>query len=212
MVSLTLVLTALFVVQDPPPAVVTHVQVVSDKVPDISSIDAWKRSFIKEGMTDQEKAVAAWTTVVTFQHQDSPPREFLHSEDDVHDPIKLFNVYGYAMCCNASCGIEALSRHAGLRARGWAIRAHSVPEVFYDDAWHLFDASLINYFPKADGKVASVEEIMGAIREWYGKNPGFKGDDAKLRAFHRADQWQGWKKGPELLTLCPNYDKGGWWP
>jgi hypothetical protein len=163
-------------------------------------------------MSDQEKAIAAWKTVVMFQHQDSPPREYLQNEEDLHDPIKLFNVYGYAMCCNASCAIEALTRHAGLQARGWGINGHSVPEVFYDGGWHLFDASLINYFPKADGKVASVEEIMAAVKDWHAKNPDHKGNDAKLRAYHFADGKQGWKKGPELLKLCPFYDDRGWWP
>jgi hypothetical protein len=112
----------------------------------------------------------------------------------------------------ASCEIECLARRAGLRARGWGISAHSVPEVYWDGAWHLLDASLINYFPKADGKPASVEEIMTAIRDWYGKHPGYKGNDAKLRAFQEADGWKGWKQGPELLAQSPFYDAGGLWP
>ena len=117
--------------------VVCHVKVLSDKVPDVSSLEAWRRNFLKEGMSDSEKALAAWKTTVMFQHQDSPPAEFLHHEADVHDPIKLFNVYGYGMCCNASSGVEALSRDAGLSARGWGINGHSVPEVQWDGAWHL---------------------------------------------------------------------------
>src|SRR6516162_6277433 len=76
--------------------VVSHVQVLSDKVPDISSIEAWKKSFLKDGMTDEERALAAWRTTVMFQHQDMPPREFLQNEEVVQDPIKIFNVYGYS--------------------------------------------------------------------------------------------------------------------
>src|SRR5438093_13657118 len=85
--------------------VVCNVKVVSDKVPDVSSIDAWKKSFLKDGMSDREKALAAWRTVVMFQHQDAPPNEFLQSEIVVQDPIKLFNVYGYGFCSMASCGV-----------------------------------------------------------------------------------------------------------
>jgi len=192
--------------------VVCNVKVVSDKVPDVTSLDAWKKSFLKAGMSDRDKALAAWRTVVMFQHQDSPPTEFLQSELVVQDPIKLFNVYGYGLCSMASCGVEALSRHAGLKARGWGINAHSVPEVYWDGGWHLLDASLINYFPKADGNLASVEEIMAAIKDWYDRHPGYKGNEEKLIALQRADGWTGWRKGPELLTRSPFLDAGGWWP
>ena len=39
-----------------PVGVVCHVKVLSDKVPDVSSLEAWKKSYIKEGMSDKEKA------------------------------------------------------------------------------------------------------------------------------------------------------------
>src|SRR5262245_30858960 len=195
-----------------PPAVVCRVKVTSDKVPDVSSMDAWKRSFLKDGMTDREKALAAWRPTGMFQHQDAPPFEFLQHEETVLDPIKMFNVYGYGFCSQASAHVAALARHAGLKARGWGINAHSVPEVYYDGAWHLLDASLINYFPKADGSLAGVEEIVAAVRDWHAKNPGYQGDDAKLRAFQQSDGWTGWKRGPELLSRCPWYDASGLWP
>src|ERR1035437_7358580 len=128
------------------PAVVSHIKVLSDKVEDISSLEAWKKSFIRDGMTEQQKALAVWPTVVKFRQQTSPPNEYLASSANVHDPIKDFNVYGYGMCCCASANIEALSRYAGLEARGWGINHHSVPEVKIDGHWSLLDASLIQYF------------------------------------------------------------------
>src|SRR5690348_6589744 len=90
--------------------VVSHVKVLSHKVLDVSSMDAWKKSFLKDGMTDEEKALAAWRTTVMFQHQDVPPSEFLHNEGVVQDPIKIFNVYGYSFCSVASCDVAALAR------------------------------------------------------------------------------------------------------
>jgi hypothetical protein len=192
--------------------VVCNVKVLSDKVPDVSSMEAWKQSFLKPGMSDQEKALAAWRSVVMFQHQDNPPCEYLQNEGVVQDPIKMFNVYGYSFCSVASAEVEALARFAGLKARGWAINAHSVPEVYYDGGWHMFDASLINYFPKADGTIAGVEEIIAAVKDWHAKNPGLKGNDKGLRAFQNADGRTGWKRGPDLLSRCPFYDASGWWP
>jgi hypothetical protein len=192
----------------------TPVKVLSDKVPDVSNLEAWRKSFLKDGMSDRDKALAAWRATVMFQHQEVPPPcEYLTDEEAVQDPFKIFNVYGYSLCSVASCDIACLARYAGLRARGWGILHHSVPEVYWDGAWHLLDASLINYFPKKDGSIAGVEEILAAIRAWHDKHPGHKGDDeAKLRAFQRDEGWTGWKRGPELLARCPFYDSYGWLP
>jgi len=188
-------------------AVVSHVNVVSDKVEDVSSLDAWKSSFIKPGMTDEQKAKAIWETVVKFRHQDIPPNEFVESESHVHDPIKQFNVYGYGQCCCASAAVEALARYAGMKSRGWGIVAHSVPEVYYNDSWHMIDGSLMTYFPKPDGQLAGVEDITASIADWYAKHPEYKGNDKKLRDYMRND---GWKNGPEMLRSCPFYDDNGW--
>jgi hypothetical protein len=120
---LALVLGVLPLAGDPGPGVVCNVKVVSEKVADVSSLAAWKQALLREGMTDREKALAAWRTTVMFQHQDVPPREYLHSEDVVQDPIKVFNVYGYSFCSVACCDIGALARYAGLKVRGWASTA-----------------------------------------------------------------------------------------
>jgi hypothetical protein len=175
-------------------------------------LEAWEKSFLKPGMSERDKALAAWRTAVAFQHQDAPPHEYLHPEEVVMDPVKVFNVYGYGFCSMASANVAALARRAGLKARGWGINAHSVPEVYYDGAWHLLDASLVNTFPKTDGTLASVEEITAAVKEWHDKNPGYKGNDAKLRSFQQADGWVGWKRGPGLLAHSPQLDAQGWWP
>jgi hypothetical protein len=189
--------------------VVSHISVLSDKVPDVSSIEAWKKSFIKDGMTDEQKAMAVWRTVVMFQHQEAPPAEFLQVENSVHDPIKMANVYGYSLCSVASAHVQALARAAGLQARGWTINRHVVAEILWDGKWHLLDSSLIAYFPKADGQLAGVEEIVGGIKQWYGEHPEYKGNDAKLDAFMRRG---GWRKGPDVLARGPTYDDNGWLP
>ena len=61
--------------------VVSHLNLVSDKSPDISTLDAWQKSYIKDGMSEQEKAIAIFNTIVRYRHQASPPREFLSSEE-----------------------------------------------------------------------------------------------------------------------------------
>jgi hypothetical protein len=196
----------------PAVGVVSNVRVLSDKVEDVSSLGAWQRSFIKDGMSGREKALAVWKSVVKFRHQDAPPREYLQAwGGHVQDPIKTFNVYGYGMCSCASSNIEALARAAGLQARGWAIAGHSVPEVSWDGGktWHMLDASLIAYYPQEDGHLAGVEELVAGVREWYGLNPKLRKNDAGLRRFMAGG---GWRKGPAVLSRCPFYDDNGWLP
>jgi hypothetical protein len=187
--------------------VVCHVKVLSDKIPDMTNLETWKKAFIKEGMTDEQKALAVWRTVRSFQHQESPPNEFLQNEEAVQDPLKIFNVYGYSLCSIASCEVECLARYAGLQARGRIINSHSVPEVYWDGAWHLLDGSLMCYFPKADGKIAGVDEMMAGIKEFYDQHPEYRKNEKKLYEFMRGG---GWKKGPEVLSRCPSYDENGW--
>jgi len=196
--------------QPGPVGVVSNIKVLSDKVPDVSSLEAWKKSFIKEGMSDKEKALAIFNTEVTFQQADAPPTEYLQREDSVLDPIKLFNVYGYTLCSVSSANVMCLARYVGLPARDFTIQNHVVPEIFYDGAWHMFDADLIEYFPKADGTIASIAEIVDAVSKWTAQHPEFAKLNKSTRYAYMAKP--GWKTGPDILLRNPFYDDMGWLP
>jgi hypothetical protein len=196
--------------QPGPVGVVSNIKVLSDKVPDVSSLEAWKKSFIKEGMSDKEKALAVFNTEVTFQQADAPPNEYLQREDAVLDPIKLFNVYGYTLCSVSSANMMCLARYVGLPARCFTIQGHVVPEVFYENGWHMFDADLIEYFPKADGTIASLQEIVDEVSKWTAQHPDFAKLNKSTRYAYMAKP--GWKTGPDVLLRNPYYDDMGWLP
>ncbi len=187
---------------------VHNLKVLSNHVDDVTTVDNILHSFVKPGMSDQKRAQALWTAAVRYRHQTAPPNEFLAADWEAHDPVKIFNVYGYCMCCCCSSVLEALNRADGREARGRILNGHSVPETFYGDAWHMFDCSLITQFPKPDGKIASVDEIGDAIAAWYKDHPEYKGNGAKLDELMRKDGWMGWKGGPALLADCPYYRMG----
>jgi hypothetical protein len=189
---------------------VNNLKVLSDKVDDVTTVENIVRSFAKPGMTDQDRSEALWKAVVKYRHQTAPPNEFLAGDWEAHDPVKIFNVYGYCMCCCTTALIEALNRADGREARGRILTGHSVPEVRYGDGWHMFDASLITVFPKpGNGSYASVDEIGSAIKTWYEQNPEYRGNPAKVNELMRSDGWMGWKsKGPGLLASCPYYRAG----
>jgi len=190
-----------------PVGVVANIKLVSDKVEDVTTLDDWKRSCIKDGMANDEKGIAIWKTAVKYRHQCPPPNEFLQQEGNVHDVMKTIHVYGYGMCCCASANVEQLARFIGWDARGWAINVHSVPEVYYDNAWHLLDGSLMNFFRNPDRSLASVAEIAKAVKEWHEANPGYRGDDNKLRKFAAKGNWR--KAGPALLATSESYTEDG---
>jgi hypothetical protein len=187
-------------------AIVSFIKLVSDKVEDVSSMDAFNKSFIKPGNTEEQNAVAMFNATVKFVHHESFVNEYLlGSEMCVHDPIKAFNVYGYSHCCCTAAYMAAMARANKMESRGWSTPGHSLPELFYGNEWHMIDPAFINYFPKADGKIASVEELSANIGEWLAKNPELK-DKEKWRQFMRNE---GWKKGPEILTRCEFFNKNG---
>src|SRR3954447_22937951 len=169
---------------------VHNLKVVSDKVDDVTTVENIVKSFVKPGMTDQERARALWTAAVKYRHQAPPPNEYLAADWEAHDPVKLFNVYGYCMCCCSSALIEALNRADGRAARGRILNGHSVPEVRHGDAWHMYDASLLTFFPDPrTGVAASVDDIAASIAAWYAQNPGYRKNAGKLAELMRSDGW-----------------------
>lgn len=193
-----------------PVGVVSNVKVISDKVEDVTTLEDWKATYIKPGMSDQDKALAIWRTVVKYRHQASPPNDGISAaEGEVHDPMKTIHVYGYGQCCCASSNVEGLARYIGLPAQGRVIRLHSVPELFYGKAWHLIDGSMMNYFTKEDGTLASVDEIRHAVMGWFAAHPEYKNLRGNGGALHEFAANNGWKRGPELLNSSKAYDADG---
>ena len=189
---------------------VNGLKVLSDKIDDVTTVENIVKSFAKPGMSDQDRAKGLWKAIIRYRHQTTPPNEQLAGDWEAHDPVKIFNVYGYCMCCCCSALVEALNREDGREAQGRILNGHSVPEVRYRNGWHMFDGSLINFFPRPkDGVIASVDELAAAVAEWYARNPGYQKNGDKILQLMRKDGWEGWKSaGPPLLSNCPFYRKG----
>ncbi len=158
------------------PGRIHGVLVTSDRVEDVSSLEAIaaRLSAIED---PRARAEEIFRLVVKFRHQAAPPREHLET-DHVHDPIKIFNTYGYCQCCCATAAVMALGRIAGLRTRGRELLHHTVPEIFHSGAWHMYDPSLINWFLDEDGEVASVDDLAADPRAIPDRDAGGFLDDA----------------------------------
>ncbi len=126
-----------------------------DGRPDLSSADGMLASVVTDAMSPEQKAIAIWKFIVDWRYHYIPAQD----GDEIHDPVKLINVYGYGFCDDSSAAITALSRAAGMPARIWGLGGHVVAEVEFDGGWHMFDADHQVFYRASDGHILSVEEL-----------------------------------------------------
>ncbi len=129
------------------------------------SIDSVLAEIVEPGASDGEKAMAIWEFLVANRYHDVPTRD--HGE--MHDPVRLLNVYGYGFCDDSANSFMMLARQAGLPARIWSLSGHVVSEALYDGDWHMFDADgEVFYRSDKDKTVAGVKRLSrnsGLIRQ-----------------------------------------------
>ena len=105
-------------------------------------------------LTEAEKARAIWD----FERQ----HRFHATTGDleVRDPVKLFNVYGYALCGDNAPALADLFRLAGFRTRRGYPIGHCVTEAWYEGGWHMLDADESVIFLERDNRtIASEKEV-----------------------------------------------------
>ncbi len=141
-------------------AQVCNLKVVTDANPDYSDIGSMIHSITSNQPTDKEKCWAIWYWNKIGRRQTSPMQ--LHGLE-LADPIRQYNDYGFTMCSTVAGVNCAIWGAAGYRVKFVDIIAHTVCEVEYDGALHMYDSSLSAIYTQCDGKtVAAVDEI-GAV-------------------------------------------------
>ncbi|MBN1420212.1 MAG: hypothetical protein JXP34_15640 [Planctomycetes bacterium] len=109
-------------------------------------------SAIVPGMTDAEKAFALWFQEIRHRHH-SPG-----DNDELLDPVKVFNIYGYNTCGNDSICLATLWRAASLRAAPARALGHCISQAFYDGRWHLFDGDMHSVYLLRDNRTVAGEQ------------------------------------------------------
>ncbi len=135
--------------------IVVDPRIVVNGRKDWFSTDNLLEDIIEPGMSKRERALAIWRFVVDNRYHDQP----VHHHVETHDPVRLFNVYGYGFCDDAATNFMLLAEKARVTARVWTLGGHVVAEAFYDGAWHMFDADAEVYYPMEDGTIAGVEQL-----------------------------------------------------
>ncbi|HVX11453.1 MAG TPA: hypothetical protein VHC22_09750 [Pirellulales bacterium] len=121
---------------------------------DFGSLDRIAASAIRPGMTDGEKAIALWWQEV--QHR----FHYEGDNDELLDPVKVFNVYGHNTCGNDSICLAGLWRKAGLRVAPARLVGHCATQVFYDGAWHLLDGDMQSIYLLRDNQTVAGEQDL----------------------------------------------------
>ncbi len=138
-------------------AEVCNLKVVTDASPDYTDLPGMVHSITSRWQTPAEKcwAVFYWNHIARRQTQPI----MLHGLA-LADPIRQFNDYGYTMCSTISGINQGIWEAMGLQHKYWDIILHTVPEVFYDGRWHMYDNSMSALYTLCDGKtIAGVEDI-----------------------------------------------------
>jgi hypothetical protein len=135
-----------------------NLKVVSDNVPDVTSVEALLADIIKPDMTDEQKATAVWETVYHSRFWNPSSRGNLRYELGGSDPIIIMNCFSPTICQQDAENCIALWGMLGYSARMWQLGWHTTPELYYGGKWRHFDATMGRVSRDADGEVCSVTE------------------------------------------------------
>lgn len=112
-------------------------------------------------LSDEQFAQATWQYVTQnvfhYCYAGAPgdPSDF------AQDPMHLLHGFGFACCDESSRTLNWLWQASGYQSHIATMSFHVVPEIYYNNAWHLYDADHKVYYLAADNKtVASVAQVI----------------------------------------------------
>ena len=150
----------------------------------------------------------------------------------MREPLKMLNAYNMGYCGIFGPTAEGIFNGCGFatgRSFGLAAWNHCATEIFYDNAWHYFDVDVRGAVLKADGTIASLEEVRTNKQLWvdsFGKiKPYFPGSgrtvegikkvaDIYARNYPGGKDWQyRWFQGSHTAdySLRPGESLTRWW-
>ena len=103
-------------------------------------------SAVVPGMTDREKAFALWFQEIRHRYH------WAGDNNELGDPVKVFNVYGHNTCGNDSICLAGLWKRAGLQVSPARVVGHCVSQAFFDGRWNLFDGDMHSMYLLRDNR------------------------------------------------------------
>jgi hypothetical protein len=118
------------------------------------TLDEIVASAVKPGMTDREKAHALWFQEIRHRYH------WVGDNDELGDPVKVFNVYGHNTCGNDSICLAGLWKRAGLKVTPARVVGHCVTQAFFDGRWNLFDGDMHAMYLLRDNRTVACEQDL----------------------------------------------------
>jgi hypothetical protein len=121
---------------------------------DFRTLDEIVASAVRPGMTDREKAFALWFQEIRHRYH------WGGDNNELGDPVKVFNVYGHNTCGNDSICLAGLWRRAGLKVTPARLVGHCVSQAFFDGRWNLFDGDMHSMYLLRDNQTIASEQDL----------------------------------------------------
>lgn len=111
------------------------------------SIDSMINYIIpNKDISEKEKAFLIYNFVKNNRYHGPPPSR-TRDDNIIINPVCFFNFFGYGLCGYTANNFAVLCEIAGLKSRVWNINGHTLPEVHYDNSWHILDPDAETFFP-----------------------------------------------------------------
>jgi hypothetical protein len=109
-------------------------------------------SAVTPDMTDADKAFALWFQEIQYRHHSGG------DNNELLDPVKVFNTYGYNTCGNDSICLATLWRAAGMKTGPAQALGHCVSQAQFDNRWHFYDGDMHSVYLLRDNETVAGEE------------------------------------------------------
>lgn len=174
--------------------------VSSEHTPDFRDPARFRQFGPWKDLKDQDLAVAVWkyltdpiTGTYHFTDMYELTREPHWEVKLVQDPMRILNVYGFAVCSMHSAMTAGLFKGMGYeeaRLAGWETY-HATPEIYWGGDWRYVDIDERAYILDDKGEIASGIEVFErpewwepssrAVKPFYPQNGGLKGVQTMAR-------------------------------
>ncbi len=120
------------------------------------------RQSLPTTQTDEDLAIAAWHYVISHRfHYCSAGTQVNGQYIYNSDPILILNGFGFGCCDQSALTLAWIWQQFGYKARVAVFDFHTVPELFFNNAWHMMDTDHEAYYFLNDGvTIASVAELL----------------------------------------------------